>query len=444
MKETTNLLPIVTIAAIVVTAGTLGGGLASAADVTSTEEQLFNADVPAETDYFGTSVATDGSTTLVGAVYDDLDVSPFYGNAGAVYVFERTGRTWSQVDRLVASDPINSGFFGRSVAISGDTAIIGANGVGSGGPPTKRGAAYVFVRDGGVWTEQQKLVDPDGLTGDNFGYSVAIDGDTAIVGAYQDDHGMMDDNRGSAFVFTRSGTTWSLEQRLRADVRADDDWLGFSVAVEGDTAVVGAIEYKSTEPYRSGSAYVFTRSGTTWTQAQKLNGSGGTDDLNFGSSVDVDGTALVAGSNRSTHAGIDRAGAAYVFTENGGVWSEQQQLTATDEAEIAGFGNVALVGDTILVSAEFADHFGVYRAGKAYIFTRSEGVWTERQMLVPATPEDQARVGSSVALAPDAALLGAFTHDAGALADAGAVLSYDWAAFIFADGFESGDTSAWE
>jgi hypothetical protein len=178
---------------------------------------------------------------------------------------------------LVASDPIKSGFFGRSVAISGDTAIIGAYGVGSGGPPTKRGAAYVFVRDGGVWTEQQKLVDQDGLANDNFGYTVAIDGDTAVVGAYQDDHGLTDDNRGSAFVFTRS-----------------------------------------------------------------------------------------------------------------------------------------------------------------------EGVWTERQMLVPANPEDQARVGSSVALAPDAALLGAFTHDSGALADAGAVLSYDWAAFIFADGFESGDTSAWE
>ena len=255
---------------------------------------------------------------------------------------------------------------------------------------------------------------------------------------------MMDDDRGSAFVFTRSGTTWSLEQRLRADGPADDDWFGFSVSAEGDTAAVGAIEYESAEPYRSGSAYVFTRSGTTWTQAQKLNGSGGTNDLNFGSSLGLDDTTLVVGSNRSTHTGIDRAGAAYVFTETSGVWSEQGQLTASDEAEVAGFGNVALVGDTVLVSADLADHLGVYRAGKAYIFNRSEGVWTERQMLVPATPEDQARVGSSVALAPDAALLGAFPHDAGAFPDAGAVLSYDWAAFIFADGFESGNTSAWE
>jgi hypothetical protein len=95
MKEITNLLSIVTIAAIVVTAGALNGGLASAANVTSAEEQLFNADVPAETDYFGVSVATDGSTALIGAIYDDLEVAPFHGNAGAVYVFERTGRTWT-------------------------------------------------------------------------------------------------------------------------------------------------------------------------------------------------------------------------------------------------------------------------------------------------------------------------------------------------------------
>lgn len=438
MKEKPYPLSVVTIAAIVVAAGALGGGLAETADVTRTEEQLLHADVLAESDLFGYSVATDGSTALIGAVYDDLDVAPFHGNAGAVYVFERTGETWLQVDRLVASDAINSGFFGRSVAISGDTAIIGANGVSF-----KRGAAYVFVRDGGVWTEQQKLVDasPDAL--DNFGYSVAIDGDTAVIGAFQDDHGMMDDNRGSAFVFTRSGTTWTFEQRLRADVPNDDDWFGYRVAVKGDTAVVGAIEDESEEPYRTGSAYVFTRSGTTWTQVQKLNGSSGTDDRNFGSSLGLDGNTLVVGSNQSTHAGIDKAGAAYVFTETGGVWSEQQQLTASDKAELAGFGNAALAGDTILVSADLADHLGVFRAGKAYIFNRSEDVWTERQMLVPANPEDQARVGLSIALAPDAALLGAAVHDAGTVVDAGAVLSYDWAALIFADGFESGDTTAW-
>jgi hypothetical protein len=437
MKMNPCRVSALTIATIVVAAGALGARPAQAADVTRTEEQLFYADAPAATDYFGYSVATDGSTALIGAVYDDLDVAPFHGNAGAVYAFERTGTTWTQVDRLVASDAINSGFFGASVAISGDTAIVGAYGVSF-----KRGAAYVFVRDGGVWAEQQKLEDPEGTALDNFGYSVAIDGDTAVVGAYLDDHGMGLD-RGSAFVFTRSGTTWSLEQRLRADVPADEDWFGFRVAVKGDTAVVGALEIESAEPYRTGSAYVFTRSGTAWTQVQKLNGSGGADDRNFGSSVALDGTSLVVGSNRSTHGGIDRAGAAYVFTESGGVWSEQQQLTASDEAEAAGFGNAALNGDTILASAELADHDSVYRAGKAYIFNRSEDVWTERQMLVPTSPEDQARVGSSVALAPDAALLGAFTHDSGAVADAGAVLSYNWAAFIFADGFESGDTSEW-
>ena len=152
-------------------------------------------------------------------------------------MFVRSGATWSQQQELTASDGAATTNFGYSVSVSGDTAVIGASGKNS----SNQGAAYVFVRSGGAWTQQQELTASDGAAGDNFGYSVAVSGDTAVIGAYG-----KNSNQGAAYVFVRSGGVWSQQQELTASDGAACDDFGHSVSVSGDTAVIGAIGSRMT------------------------------------------------------------------------------------------------------------------------------------------------------------------------------------------------------
>ncbi|MSQ08671.1 MAG: hypothetical protein EXR44_05165, partial [Dehalococcoidia bacterium] len=203
--------------------------------------------------------------------------------------------TWTQQQKLTASDGAANDFFGYSVAVSGDTAVVGAW-----GDDSAKGSAYVFTRSGSTWTQQQKLTASDGAAIDYFGYSVAVSGDTAVVGAYGDDS-----YKGSAYVFTRSGSTWTQQQKLTASDGAANDYFGGSVAVSGDTAVVGAYGDDS----EKGSAYVFTRSGSTWTQQQKLTASDGAANDFFGWSVAVSGDTAVVGARSDDSS----KGSAYMF-----------------------------------------------------------------------------------------------------------------------------------
>jgi len=418
---------------------TSGGGLLATVDAgTWGEEQLVFAGDPSVDDFFGYAVATDGTTAMIGAIYDDDDGPPLQGNAGSVRVFEKSGNVWTEVDRLAASDQINSGYFGAAIAIDGDTAVIGSY-----GHSLKTGAAYVFIREMGSWVEQAKLVDLAGANLDNFGCAVAIDGDTAVVGAYGDDNAGID--RGSVLVFTRSGTVWTEEAKLALNGQTDNDWFGFRVAVSGDTLVAGALEADAGHPNGTGSAYVFNRTGAFWSEDQKLNGSGGLDDENFGSSIQLEGATLAIGSNQTDHSGHVDSGAVYVFAESGGSWTEIQRLTAGYPADDSGFGAVAFAGDTMLVGADLTAPSGVYRAGTAYLFENVGGTWIERHKLVAADPESEARLGISVSVTPEIALVGAFLTDSlvPPATNAGAACFYDHASFIFTDGFESGGVTAW-
>ena len=172
---------------------------------------------------------------------------------------------FTQEAKLIASDGAVDDSFGLSGAISGNTVVIGA--VGNDENGIDSGSAYVFVRSGTVWSEQQKLLALDGTTYDQFGYSVAISNDTIVIGAYGDDeNGRV---TGSAYVFVRSGTIWTQQQKLLASDAAREDYFGTTVAISGDTAVIGA-DGNNDDGLRSGSAYVFVRSGAVWTQQQKL------------------------------------------------------------------------------------------------------------------------------------------------------------------------------
>jgi MYXO-CTERM domain-containing protein len=312
-------------------------------------------------DYFGTKVSLSGTTLAVGSNYSGTGSKALYvfvqtgatwiqqqklvvgtelggavridgdtiiaGGTNAAYVFVRTGTTWSQQQKLTGSDTVAGDGFGGSVAISGDTVIVGAANKAGGGNKANAGAAYVFVRSGTVWTQQQKLLPSDPAAGDYFG-GPAISGDTAIIGA-----GTKNGGKGAAYVFVRSGTTWTQQQKLDPADTVANDGFGGSSSISGDTAVIGAHGSLGTFPPAPGAAYVFVRSGTTFTQQQKLTVAG----TNFGSWSALAGdTALIGG-----------ASSGYIFTRTGTTWTQGPTFTtgATSDGAIApGIGAIGDIG----------------------------------------------------------------------------------------------------
>ncbi|MFN0277176.1 MAG: choice-of-anchor V domain-containing protein [Pyrinomonadaceae bacterium] len=366
----------------------------------------------AASDSFGVSVAISGDTAVVGAFLDDNAGGT---DAGSAYIFVRSGTVWTLQQKLTASDGVAGDRFGVSVAISGDTVVVGADAPTSAGG-TGAGSAYVFTRSGTVWTQQQKLTASDGGTNDEFGDSVSISGDTVVVGAPFDDTAS-GTNAGSAYVYTRSGTVWTEQQKLTASDAAADDLFGLSVALSGDTVVAG-VYADDDVGFNSGSAWVFTRSGTVWSEQQKLTASDGAIGDDFGISVAISGETVVVGSSFDDNVGFS-SGSAYVFTRSGTVWSEQQKLTASDAAAGDEFGvTVSVSGDTVVVGSRLDDTAGGVNAGSAYVFTRSAVVWSEQQKL---TASDGAADDffNRVAISGDTIIVGSFFDDTPAGSNAG-------------------------
>jgi len=329
---------------------------------TWTPQQKLLASDGAAGDNFGISVSVDGDTALIGAWYDDDNGV----DSGSVYIFTRTGTTWTQQQKLLASDGAAEDQFGWWVLLAGDTAFIGApgdadNGVGS-------GSTYVFTRTGSTWTQQQKLLASDGVAGDSFGSSIAKDGDTVLIGAdWDDDNGV---DSGSVYVFTLVGTTWTQQQKLLASDGIGGAYFGVSVSLSGDIALIGASRDDDNGVY-SGSAYVFTRTGTTWTQQTKLLASDGAAGDRFAVSVDLSGDTALIGSWMDDDSGSN-SGSAYVFTRTGTNWFQQQKLHASDSAAEDMFGcNVLLSDDIAFIGAWLDDDNGV-DSGSVYVFTKSE------------------------------------------------------------------------
>ncbi len=346
--------------------------------------------------YFGYSVAlsADGETALIGGDQDN-------GGIGSAWVFTRSGSTWTQQGgKLSGSGEVGGGAFGTSVALSanGDTALIG-------GWSDKEwdGAAWVFTRSGSTWTQQGgKLSDPGRHRSlDEFGTSVALsaDGNTALVGAPRDS-----ENAGAAWVFTRSGETWSQQgAKLTGTGEIEGGWFGDRVALsaDGNTALVGGPD----DHHDVGAAWVFTRSGSTWTQqGAKLTGAGETaGEGYFGESVALSGhgeTALIGGPRDNND-----AGAAWVFTRSGSTWTQQgAKLTGKEEAAQGNFGtSVALSedGDTALIGAGLIGGIGTSEAA-AWVFTRSGSTWAQQgAKLTGAGRIGENHFGWSVALSAD-------------------------------------------
>ena len=366
-------------------------------------------------DNLGFAVAIDGDTALVGAPGSDAGAS---ADQGAVYVFERSGTTWTRTQKLTSTEGAAGDQFGYAVAFDGDTAVIGAF-CAEVGPGLDQGAAYVFTRAGTSWVQQQKLVASDAAAADVFGYTVAVSGETALVGAIYDDVGGAID-RGSAYVFVRSGTTWTQQQQLIAADGAADDRFATSVALSGETALVGAVYDDVGGNPDQGSAYIFLRSRDTWSLQRKVTAADGAGGDCFGNSVALEGDTALVGAVYDDVGDDMNLGSAHVFVRNGAEWSLQQKLVPPGGDE-KWFGSVALSGDEALVGAM---HDLAWDEGAAYMFVRSGSAWSQECQLVADDGAIGDFLGYSVALSGDTALVGAFRHDVGANADQGSAYAF--------------------
>ncbi|NOK11951.1 DUF7507 domain-containing protein [Corallococcus exercitus] len=381
-----------------------------------TEQAKLTASDAEAGDFFGIAVALSGDTAVVGA--PGSNTAPFL-DGGAAYVFVRSGTTWSEQAKLTASDAETGGAFGFAVALSGDTVVVGDP-----NRDNSAGAAYVFVRSGTTWSEQAKLTASDLEVGDQLGFSVALSGDTTVVSAFRDDTAT-GVNVGAAYVFVRSGTIWNEQAKLTASDAAEFDEFGYAVAISGDTALVSTLGADTAAGLNTGAAYVFVRSGTTWSEQAKLTASDATEDDQFGRSVALSGdTALVGAFAADTAAGVN-SGAAYVFVRSGTMWSGQAKLTASDAAAGDVFGSgVALSGDTAVVGAYGDDTAAGVNAGAAYVFVRSGTTWSEQAKLTASDAAEGDQLGSAVALSGDTVVVGAALDDTAAGTNAGSAYVY--------------------
>lgn len=355
-------------------------------------------------DAFGFAVAIEGDRLVIGAPYREVGVV----YPGAIYVFARNPSTgqWTQEAELHGSDAVDGDLFGYAVALSGTTIVVGAS-AHNPGAGASAGAAYVFVKSGVTWTQQAKLVATGGATQDTFGTAVALIGDTAVIGA--PGRGA---NTGAAYVFTRSGAVWSQQVRLDGDAAGDTfgtalaltsgtllvgapgvgpgyarvfagsgaswpvqatlgpsgpqtgDHFGFAVSLSGDTAAIGASGRDPGAQTDAGEVFVFTRSGVSWTLQAVVTPAGvGVGDV-FGSAVGLAGNILVSGF--PYHA-PSAAGAAAVFKRSGSAWSQAQAFGPATPAAFQFFGYaVAISGTTLVVGAPF--HDGSATALPVYVF----------------------------------------------------------------------------
>jgi hypothetical protein len=382
--------------------------------------QLLASDGAPDAD-FGRSVSTFGDTILIGAHQDDDNGL----GSGAAYVFRFDGANWVEEQKLTASDAAANDRFGTWVSIFEDTALIGADGDDDDG--VESGSAYVFRFDGSIWLEEQKLTASDASFSDNFGHSVSLSGDKALIGAEG-----ADDNRGgfgAAYVFRFDGTSWVEEQKL---VASDDtpSFFAFSVSISGDTALVGAFgdDLNINHAALIGSAYVFRFDGANWVEEQKIPSPSLLDFHFFGGSVSIsDDTALIGayGSGSSTFVG----GQAYVFRFDGSDWAEEQRLESPGASYLDGFGgSVSISGDTARIGTVGDDD----SFGSAYVFRFDGTDWMETRKLTAYNRTETDGFVGSVSLSDVQAVVGARSTNNGAGAayvfDDPALVPYLWPA----------------
>jgi len=389
-------------------------------------------------EWFGRSVAIDGNVLVVGANLDNQNG----GGAGAAYVYERNIgglNNWGFVKKLLASDGTTNDNFGTSAAISDDIIIVGAHGNDSGGGDT--GAAYIFERNSGganAWGQIEKITASDAQASNHFGFSVSINRNIAIVGAYGEKTG--GELAGAAYVFTRNTeqiNSWCETKKLTASNAGKGDYFGNSVAIDGDVALVGAF-FEDTAGANAGAAYILPAFSETkdFDEIKKLTASDAEQGDIFGRSVAVEGDVIIIGAYSEDSGGTD-AGAAYIYERNStgvNAWGQTKKMIASDAAPnfFGSFGNSVALAGNVAVVGSYRDSAAF--SGAAYIFERDDGganTWGEVKKITASSPASQDYFGASVAIAGDVAVIGAF----------GSGGTYSGAAYIFER--DAGGANTW-
>ena len=273
-----------------------------------------------------------------------------------------SNNTWSQTAKLTASDAALEDFFGYSVSISGDKAIVGAH--GNDDAISNSGSAYIFSLSNNTWSQTAKITASDAALEDFFGYSVAISGDKVIVGAFGDDDNYA--NSGSSYIYVLTNGTWAQVAKLTAADAAASDSFGQSVSISGDKAIVGA-RFNDDNGANSGSAYIFELTNGTWTQVVKLTAADAAAYDSFGESVSISGNKAIIGAYGDDDNGSN-SGSAYIFELTNGTWAQVEKLTAADAAADDYFGySVSISGDKAIVGSFSNDHNGT-DSGAVYFF----------------------------------------------------------------------------
>ncbi len=460
------------------------------------QSALIKAGAPGAQDFFGAAVAVSASTLVVGARGEDSNAKGMGGDptndgateSGAAYVFVRDGTSWKPQAYLKASNAESNDEFGTAVAISGDTIVVGAPledsssaMPGQDNSVAQSGAAYVFVRTNGVWAQQAILKAGNPAPEDAFGAAVAIDGDTIVVGAFHEGSSAtgVDGNQtiraaaesGAAYVFTRSGTTWTRAAYLKASNTTTGDHFGAAVAIAGTTIAVGAPAEDSNavtvgglqlneQGTDRGAVYVFLKGTTSWSQQAYLKASSAQLEAHFGASLALAGDTLAVGAPGEATDGVGLnpastttqrfdSGAVFVFTRATAAWTQQVFIKAPNAAAADLFGSaVALSGEVLVVGApgESTSGLGVNgpdadrsseSSGAAYGYTRTAGTWAKTVYLKGSVNSPQRMLGESVSLAGATLAIGASGDSNGGkgvnpavgaapLLSSGAVQTFEW------------------
>lgn len=397
------------------------------------QQQKLTATDAAAQDEFGIGVSIAPGVALIGAHWDDVGGS----NGGSAYVFRLNGTTWAFEQKLQAADAAAGDEFGRDVAVDGGVALVGAPFDDDLGADS--GAAYVFRYSGTQWVQEQKITPSDGASGDNFGFSVSLHGDTALIGARSDDDRGLDS--GSAYVFRFDGATWVQEAKLLASDGAADDRFGRAVSVRGDTAVVGAVN-KDLGASNTGAAYLFRRDGTTWYQTQRLTPHTPAAGDQFGYSVSLGATELLVGA-RFDEVGVSNSGTIQAFRlvtqdcntnatldvcepgcNTNGIPDECEILGGAADCDTNGVLDVCQSDCNTNNLADPCDAAAGADCNNNDIPDVCETNGREQQRFVPAGTALADRVGHAIAARTDEVFIGAPQRDTSAGADAGAVFLY--------------------
>lgn len=346
----------------------------------------------AASSYFGNSVSLSGNRAVVGA----------YNNAngkGVAYVYDWDGTNWAQSAKLTGSDTVAGDWFGCSVSLDGNRAVVGAY-----GKTNDQGAAYVYEKNGTNWAQTAKLTASDGAAYDFFGYSVSLSGNRVAVGAYRPSS-----QKGAAYVYDWGGTNWMQTARLTASDGIPSDYFGYSVSLDGNRVVVGAC----LEAAQKGAAYVYDWSGTNWVQSTELTASDGAAYSYFGDSVSLNGNRIVVGA----YYGADDQGAAYVYDFSASSWKQSAELIASDGSIYDYFGSsVSVSGNRVVVGA----YGKASDQGAAYVYEGNGTNWVQTALLTASDGAPGDYLGYSVSLNGDRTLVGAYGK-----------ASYEGAAYVY-------------